>query len=263
MAKGEQTAHKEAPAREERRGLLVEAAMADANDKLMQMRVDPRAHVRDAIARVCALKFPDQAGEIAVKNMIAALPERIRELVEGSKIEALRVVLFDFEQECARAVRPRPTATIQDQLRSRAEIFRLKRWSSEEIGAIRFHAKDGELLGEVKADRIHIGDRFVTRRQLRKGMHPVWSREDSGLLRQCEEMEAEALREENAPPEKPENLRTMTERGITFGPDAPLAQAAQRAQDEANGVSPAKEKARRAVEDQRAPGLRQELDKTF
>jgi hypothetical protein len=81
----------------------------------------------------------------------------------------LRRHVADMEERCRRLTAPKPTPSLQDQLRE-GGMNRLlaAHWSTPEADALRYFARHGDRLGVVTPSSAQLGDRTVARAEVRE-----------------------------------------------------------------------------------------------
>jgi len=188
-------------------GEIGTAALADLDLKLEKARVDPLELIREAGRRALRhCKNPEDEHSIGSRIRGVLGGARIIELAETFNVLALRQALAEFDADCETVTRPKPVESGEDQVRRYrlGGIFRARGWGVEEVELVPLFIEPGELLGEVRAAEIKIGNRWVKRATIRERMTSV-GMQPSDRVAALEEAEMKAVFEEknprSAPPE--------------------------------------------------------------
>lgn len=177
-------------------GTLVKAMATDcdeATERLRQAR-DPIEIVKAARARIAALKFPTPERERAAAGNMASHSKMIDELIRnGADLNTLRSKVFEMEEACRRLSIPEKAPSFQEELYRTHPVFQQASWTAEEIDGLKRFFRDGDRISAIRVSSVKLGDRKVTRREVREKLKGILT---AAHIEGLEKREAAAIQHE-------------------------------------------------------------------
>jgi hypothetical protein len=176
---------------------IIKAAAADCDAATARLVIDPREIVIAWRARIAELKFPTIEKEIEAARCVRMCSPRIDELIRAAApLSKIYAELERMKETCEGLTAPVRIPSFQDQMHSAMREFLRLSWAAEEAEALRSFAKHSDRLRNITISSVTIGDREITRTQVREEMRKNgWS---NAMLFQYERNEQRALANERA-----------------------------------------------------------------
>lgn len=176
-------------------GIVIRAALAEAEAATAAVEIDPREIPRAAYSRIARMSFPTPERERQAARIVAGHVPRINELIRnGSDRGSICREVAAMEEACRRLTIPEKAIGFQDMLRMSIGQLLNMSWSTEEAETLRYLWRDGDRLsGEgITPSGVQLTNRKITRAQVRDEMAKRgWSK---GVLAQHAAVEKERLR---------------------------------------------------------------------
>jgi hypothetical protein len=180
-------------------GTIIKAVAAECDEATARLEIDPRELARIVRGRIVALNYPTPEREREAAVCMRGRSKRIDELIhDGAPLTKIYDELGTMEQLCQNLTAPIPVPGVDDQIRSAFSEFLSLSWDTAEVEGLRRFAKfakHGERVRDITISSVKIGDREITRAQVRADMRNWgWSH---AMLHRYGENERTALENES------------------------------------------------------------------
>jgi hypothetical protein len=155
-------------------GTIIKAVAAECDEATARLEIDPRELALIVRGRIVALKFPNLEREREAAGCMRSRSRHIDELIhDGAPLMKIYGELGTMEELCQNLTAPIPVAGVDDQIRAAFSEFLKLSWDSAEVEGLRTFAKfakHGDHVSDITISSVKIGDREITRAQVRADM---------------------------------------------------------------------------------------------
>jgi hypothetical protein len=185
---------KEQAAASSEAGVLIGEAQAEYELDIGDIQIDPREKVLAMVRYVAKLRFASLGREREAAQFLRQRKPRLADLIKRHEHAALDQAIDEILRHIDRLNVPEPRPNLLTNLLRNPTFFgqlRQMSWTNEEIEALKwFRTADEDEASEASVSSIKIGDRLVTRAQIRERLRGYIS---NARLHECEQREKEAV----------------------------------------------------------------------
>jgi hypothetical protein len=153
-------------------GILIGAAAADCESMLASVSTDPKDIIRGMVSRVTRLEYPTAERERQAASILQSRLTAFEELLRNGDLHGVRRLANEIETRIRLVTIPERDPSFQEERRRTMAYFLNRGWLTEETEpeTLGTYWKPGDRIGEIRAGSVKLGERTITRAQVRERM---------------------------------------------------------------------------------------------